>query len=60
MDKNKKIKKEFWGDALHIVQEGLRSMQALQMQTAEAHKKFLETQTEAGRSLRMMMEKPNS
>ncbi|MFH2218061.1 MAG: SDR family oxidoreductase [Pseudomonadota bacterium] len=43
-------------DALKVVQEGLKSMQALQMQTAEAHKKFLESQTEAGRALQNMME----
>ncbi len=43
-------------DALRTVQEGLKSMQALQAQTTEAHKKFLETQSEAGRSLQRMME----
>lgn len=43
-------------DALKITQEGLKSMQALQAQTAEAHKKFLETQTEANRMLQSMME----
>ncbi len=43
-------------DALSVVQEGLKSMQSLQMQTTEAHKKFLETQSEASRTLREMME----
>ncbi len=43
-------------NALRTVQEGLKSMQALQTQTTEAHKKFLETQSEAGRSLQRMME----
>jgi hypothetical protein len=33
----------------------MKSMQTLQMQTAETHKKFLETQTEAGRMLQQMM-----
>jgi len=42
-------------DALKVVQEGLRSMQALQKQTAEIHQKFLETQTEASRTLQNMM-----
>ncbi|MDP3284750.1 MAG: phosphopantetheine-binding protein, partial [Desulfobacterales bacterium] len=42
--------------ALRTVQEGLKSMQSLQMQTAETHKKFLETQAEAGRALQKMME----
>ena len=42
-------------DALEIVQEGLRSMQALQSQTAGAHQKFLESQTEASRTLQAMM-----
>ncbi|MFV9645559.1 MAG: beta-ketoacyl synthase N-terminal-like domain-containing protein, partial [Desulfobacterales bacterium] len=43
-------------DALKTVQEGLKSMQALQLQTAETHKKFLETQSEASRMLQNMME----
>jgi len=43
-------------DALKITMEGLKSIQALQAQTAEAHKKFLETQTEANRALQNMME----
>ena len=43
------------GTALSVVQEGLKSMQALQKQTAEAHQKFLETQTEASRALQSMM-----
>ena len=42
-------------DALKVVQEGLKSMQHLQSQTAAAHQKFLETQTEANRSLQEMM-----
>jgi len=42
--------------ALRTVQEGLKSMQNLQMQTAEIHKKFLETQAEAGRALQKMMD----
>jgi NAD(P)-dependent dehydrogenase (short-subunit alcohol dehydrogenase family)/acyl carrier protein len=41
--------------ALRVVQDGMKSMQTLQMQTAETHKKFLETQTEAGRMLQQMM-----
>jgi acyl transferase domain-containing protein len=43
-------------DAFKTVQEGLKSMQALQLQTAETHKKFLETQSEASRMLQNMME----
>ncbi|OQX12980.1 MAG: hypothetical protein BWK80_43230, partial [Desulfobacteraceae bacterium IS3] len=43
-------------DAFKAVQEGLKSMQSLQMQTADTHKKFLETQTQASRTLQMMME----
>ncbi len=43
-------------DAFKSVQEGMRSMQALQAQTAEAHKQFLETQSEASRSLQQMMD----
>ncbi|HPA15143.1 MAG TPA: beta-ketoacyl synthase N-terminal-like domain-containing protein, partial [Desulfobacterales bacterium] len=47
---------EFILDALKVVQEGLKSIQFLQMQTAETHKKFLETQAQAGRTLQEMME----
>ena len=47
---------EFIMDSLKVVQEGLKSMQELQRHTAETHQKFLETQTEATRSLQEMME----
>jgi len=53
MEKNQK--QDFIVDALKVVQEGLKSMQSLQMQTAETHKKFLEAQTEASRTLMNMM-----
>jgi acyl transferase domain-containing protein/NAD(P)-dependent dehydrogenase (short-subunit alcohol dehydrogenase family)/acyl carrier protein len=43
-------------DALRVLQDGLKSMQALQKQTAETHQKFLETQTRAAKSLQHMME----
>jgi acyl transferase domain-containing protein/NAD(P)-dependent dehydrogenase (short-subunit alcohol dehydrogenase family)/acyl carrier protein len=43
-------------DALQVLQDGLKSMQALQKQTAEAHQKFLETQTQAAKTLQHMME----
>ncbi len=38
-------------DALRSVQEGLKTIQAIQIQTAQAHQKFLETQGEATRVL---------
>ena len=44
-------------DALKVVSDSLKSMQALQQQTALAHQKFLETQSEAGRALGIVMEK---
>ena len=43
-------------EALLVVQEGLKAMQALQLKTAETHEKFLETQAEASRTLQKMME----
>jgi acyl transferase domain-containing protein/NAD(P)-dependent dehydrogenase (short-subunit alcohol dehydrogenase family) len=43
-------------DALQVLQDGLKSMQVLQKQTAETHQKFLETQTQAAKSLQHMME----
>ena len=46
----------FISDALKVVHEGLKSMQTIQMQTAEAHQKFLETQTQAAQTLQNMME----
>jgi acyl transferase domain-containing protein/NAD(P)-dependent dehydrogenase (short-subunit alcohol dehydrogenase family) len=54
--KNKPYPKTFIPDALNIVQEGLKSMQAIQMQTAQTHQKFLETQAQAARTLQNMME----
>ncbi|MBU4259184.1 MAG: SDR family NAD(P)-dependent oxidoreductase, partial [Proteobacteria bacterium] len=43
-------------NALKVVKQGLESMQTLQLKTAEIHKKFLEAQTEASRTLQNMME----
>jgi acyl transferase domain-containing protein/NAD(P)-dependent dehydrogenase (short-subunit alcohol dehydrogenase family) len=43
-------------EALRTLQAGLESIQALQAQTTEAHKQFLETQKEAGRSLQRVIE----
>jgi len=42
--------------AFALVQEGLRSMQALQQQTAAAHHQFLQTQEQAHRTFQMVME----
>jgi len=55
MNKNFNNKSDFIADALRVVQEGLKSMQNLQHQTAQAHEKFLLAQTEASRSLQEMM-----
>ena len=41
--------------ALTAIQHGLASITELQSQTAQAHQKFLEAQTEAGRTLRDIM-----
>ncbi len=54
--KNNNIKTDLISGALRVVQEGLMSMQALQLKTAETHEKFLETQAEASRTLQKMME----
>jgi len=56
MNRNTKNQKDFITNAFHMTREGLKSIQELQKQTAEAHKKFLETQTAAGRVLQEMME----
>ena len=42
-------------DTLNVVREGLKAMETLQRQTAETHKIFLETQTQASRTLQEMM-----
>ena len=56
MSKDNNKPSTFIQDALKVVQEGLKSMQHLQSQTAAAHQKFLEAQTEANRSLQAMMQ----
>ncbi|MDL1963898.1 MAG: acyltransferase domain-containing protein, partial [Deltaproteobacteria bacterium] len=43
-------------NALTVVKQGLETMQTLQLQTAEIHKKFLEAQAESSRTLQNMME----
>ena len=43
-------------EALRTLQAGLKSIQAIQAQTTEAHKQFLEAQKEAGRSLQRIIE----
>ncbi|MDY6822584.1 MAG: SDR family oxidoreductase [Thermodesulfobacteriota bacterium] len=47
-------------DALKVVSDSLKSMQALQQQTADAHRRFLDTQSEAGKALGVVMEKTRS
>jgi acyl transferase domain-containing protein/NAD(P)-dependent dehydrogenase (short-subunit alcohol dehydrogenase family) len=56
MKNNRSNSKTVVSDALQMMREGLRSMQALQKQTAETHQKFLENQTLAAKTLREMME----
>jgi NAD(P)-dependent dehydrogenase (short-subunit alcohol dehydrogenase family)/acyl carrier protein len=55
MNKNDDIQSELILDALKVVSKGLQSMQHLQSETARAHQKFLESQTEANRTLQEMM-----
>lgn len=57
MDNRQSKKSDVIANAFQVVQEGLKSMQSLQRQTAETHKKFLETQAEATRTLQKMLEK---
>ncbi len=38
-------------ELITVVQEGLKSIQAMQEQTTRAHEKFLDSQTEASRAL---------
>ncbi|MEE4604749.1 MAG: SDR family oxidoreductase [Desulfobacteraceae bacterium] len=55
MNKDDNNQSELILDALKVVSQGLQSMQNLQSETARAHRKFLESQTEANRSLQEMM-----
>lgn len=43
-------------EAMKMVQKGLEAMQQLQIQTARAHEKFLDTQAQASKTLASMME----
>ncbi|MDF1592860.1 MAG: SDR family oxidoreductase [Desulfobacterales bacterium] len=56
MDEEKQKDPVFLSSTFTVLQEGLKSIQALQARTAEAHQKFLETQAEAGRVLQQMMD----
>ncbi len=47
---------DFASMALKTVQEGLKSMQSLQKQTAETHQKFLESQMASNKALQAMVE----
>ncbi len=44
------------GEVLQVVQEGLRAMQKLQEQTADAHKRFLEGQELAQKTFQMVLQ----
>jgi polyketide-type polyunsaturated fatty acid synthase PfaA len=55
MNENDNKQSELIQDALKVVSQGLQSMQHLQSETARAHQKFLESQTEANRTLQEMM-----
>jgi acyl transferase domain-containing protein/NAD(P)-dependent dehydrogenase (short-subunit alcohol dehydrogenase family) len=55
MNKKHENQSEFIQDALKVVSQGLQSMQNLQTETARAHQKFLESQTEANRTLQEIM-----
>ncbi|MCF8053249.1 MAG: acyltransferase domain-containing protein, partial [Desulfobacterales bacterium] len=59
MNKNKPMKNNPSAglqDAFRVVEEGLRSMRALQEQTARAHEKFLDIQAESARNLQRLIE----
>ena len=58
MKKEANPNSEFIRDAYRVVAEGLKSMQRLQSQTAEAHQKFLETQAEANRTRNVILRSP--
>ncbi len=53
--RTKKQARQMNPDAISTVREGLKAMQALQTQTAQTHQAFLETQTQASRTLEQMI-----
>ena len=55
MNKDDNNQSELILDALKVVSQGLQSMQHLHSETARVHQKFLESQTEANRTLQEMM-----
>jgi acyl transferase domain-containing protein len=57
MKKEKQPDNDFISDALKTIQDGLKSMQALQIKTAETHQQFLQAQAAASRTLQAMMER---
>ncbi|MHC4459140.1 MAG: acyltransferase domain-containing protein, partial [Planctomycetota bacterium] len=57
MKKEKQPNNDFVSDALKTIQDGLKSMQALQIKTAETHQQFLQAQAAASRTLQAMMER---
>ncbi|MBW1846151.1 MAG: acyltransferase domain-containing protein, partial [Deltaproteobacteria bacterium] len=56
MNKNYNKDPELITNALKTVQEALKTMQSLQIQTAETHKKFLEAQAENSRVLKTLVD----
>ncbi len=57
MKKEKQPDNDIVSSALETIQEGLQSMQALQIKTAETHQQFLQAQAAASRTLQAMMER---
>jgi acyl transferase domain-containing protein/NAD(P)-dependent dehydrogenase (short-subunit alcohol dehydrogenase family) len=51
MSTNATLPSQTVSEALRSIQDGLKTIQAIQVQTAQAHQKFLETQSEANRIL---------
>ena len=56
MNKNNSKDPDVITNALKTVQDALKTMQSLQMQTAETHKKFLEAQAENSRILKTLVD----
>ena len=56
IERSVSVPSNFAAIALQTVQEGLKSMQALQQQTAQTHQKFLESQMESNRTLQKMID----
>ncbi|MFZ7126823.1 MAG: SDR family NAD(P)-dependent oxidoreductase [Desulfobacterales bacterium] len=55
-----RVEPETWNAAFAAVEEGLRSLQAIHLQTARTHERFLETQAVTAKTIQELLERTRS